>query len=184
MSEPENVGLLRLLLSASRGRTLNELLEVVLGRATWRDVGTPLLGFVLEDVTGFEDFMSKVGPAWDAAGRPDPAVLFPASMVVGDREHRGITTPSMHLFVITQGASKPLRLACASDCQKTLMRLLGANRGIISALPVSCASPRATLQHHAHHPHTEPPCPTVAAPPEPTASSPSSSRVNPPEPRP
>lgn len=144
-----NVGLLRLHVRA--GQTVNELVADAMLRASWKDESTPLIAFVLADVTDFAGFAASIGPAWVAAGRPDPAVLFPRSIEVDGALYEPVSVPTMHAFAVTQQAARPLMMAARSDCPKTLMRLLGLNDHI-ARIAVPCEPPKAAVTIHDFRP--------------------------------
>lgn len=144
-----NVGFLRI--RVHPGQTVNDLVADALLRASWRDESTPLLAFVLSDVDDFAGFAAAVGPAWNAAGRPDPAVLFPSSITIDGQTYESVSVPTMHAFAITREAARPLMMAARSDCPKTLMRLLGLNKNI-TPVAVPCDPPKAGIAIHNFRP--------------------------------
>lgn len=73
--------------------------------------------------------------AFEAAVARQPtsglAIFWPDTIVLNQREYRGIQHPSSHVFAATRATLPLLRAACQSPCLRLLPRLLALNPQVV-----------------------------------------------------
>lgn len=130
-------------------RTLNSLIE------RWAE------DLLEDDACVFDTFWApgttSVTPFHTVAAAADhskPLIFWPRDLILDGKLFEDIEHPTCHVFAATRAAANTIRLACQSECDRVIHRVMALNPAFVGGPLTVGKIPVAISSLHARRPHT------------------------------